>query len=76
MVSKIARVIGLLRKSKDMFPKHVLCPIYNSLNLPQMNYSLPAWGNKCNKIELLQKKIRSINLKTPIAHTEPLLKKI
>ena len=42
-----------------------------------MNYSLLAWGNKCNKIGLLQKKaVRLINLKTPIAHTEPLLKKM
>ena len=45
-----------------------------------MNYSLLAWGNKWNKIELLPKKtkktIRLINLKTPIAHTDPLLKKM
>ena len=55
--SKIARVIGLLRKSKYMFPKHILCSIYNSLILPHMNYSLLALGNKCNKVELLQKKL-------------------
>ena len=75
--SKIARVIGLLRKLKYIFLKHILRSIYNSLILPHMNYSLSAWGNKCNKIELLQKKaVRLINLKTPIAHTEPLLKKM
>ena len=45
--------------------------------MPHINYSLLAWGNKCNKIELLQKKaVRVINLKTPIAHTEPLLTKM
>ena len=53
--SKIARVIGLLRTLKYMFPKHILCSIYNSVILPHMNYSLLAWGNKCNKIELSQK---------------------
>ena len=75
--SKIARVIGLLRKLKYMFPKHILCSIYNSLILPDMNYSLFAWGNKCNIIELVQKKaVRLINLKTPIVHIEPLLKKM
>ena len=51
--SKIERLIGLLRKLKYMFPKYILCSIYNSLILPHMNYSLLAWGNKCNKIELL-----------------------
>ena len=55
--SKIARVIGLLRKLKYLFPKHILCFIYISLILPHINYSLLAWGNKCNKIELLQKKL-------------------
>ena len=75
--SKIARVIGLLRKLKYMFPKHILCSIYNSLILPDMNYSLLARGNKCNIIELVQiKAVRLINLKTPIVHTEPLLKKM
>ena len=54
--SKIAMVIGLLRKLKYMFPKHILCSTYNSLILPHMNYSLLAWGNKCNTIELLQQK--------------------
>ena len=41
-----------------------------------MHYALLAWGTKCHKIELLQKKaLRIIFSKSPIAHTEPLLKK-
>ena len=72
---KIARVIGLLRKLKYTLPTQVLQSIYNSLILPHMHYALLAWGTQCNKIELLQKKaLRVIFSKSPIAHTEPLLK--
>ena len=40
-----------------------------------MHYALLAWGTQCHKIELLQKKaLRVIFSKSPIAHTEPLLK--
>ena len=73
---KVARVIGLLRKLKYTLPIQVLRSIYNSLILPHMHYALLAWGTKCHKIELLQKKaLRIIFFKSPIAHTEPLLKK-
>ena len=49
--------------------------IYNSLILPHFNYSLLAWGCKCQNIETLQKKaIRIVHSKSPIAHTEPILK--
>ena len=49
--------------------------IYNSLILPHLNYSLLAWGTQCPNIELLQKKaVRVVNFKSPVAHTEPILK--
>ena len=67
--SKISRVIGLLHKLKYIFPKDIFCSIYKTLILPHLNYSLLTWGNKCSKIELLQKKaIRLVNFKTPITH--------
>ena len=45
--------------------------------MPHLNYSLLACGNKCSKIELLQKKaVRLVNFKTPIAHTQPLFKQL
>ena len=51
--------------------------IYNLLILPHFNYSLLAWGSKCHKIEILQKKaVRVVQFKSPIAHTEPILKKM
>ena len=65
-----------LRKLKYTLPIQVLRSIYNSLILPHMHYALLAWGTRCHKIELLQKKaLRIIFSKSPIAHTEPLLKK-
>ena len=44
-------------------------------NDSHMNYSLLAWGANCHSIELLQKRaVRVINFKSPLAHTEPILK--
>ena len=49
--------------------------IYKSLILPHFNYSLLAWGCKCQNIEFLQKKaIRIVHFKSPIAHTKSILK--
>ena len=49
--------------------------IYNSLILPHINYCLSAWGSNCHSVELLQKKaVRVVNFKSPVAHTEPILK--
>ena len=78
MVStKISRVIGLLRNLKYMFPSYILHTIYNYFILPYFNYSLLAWGTKCEKIELLQKKAVSVvHSKSPIAHTNLLFRKI
>ena len=40
-----------------------------------MNYSLLAWGANCHSIELLQKKAVGVKyFKSPLAHTEPILK--
>ena len=49
--------------------------IYNSLILPHINYCLLAWSSNCHSVELLQKKaVRVVNFKSPVAHTEPILK--
>ena len=42
-----------------------------------MSYSLLAWGTQCNKIEWLQKKaVGVLFFKSPIAHTEPIFKRM
>ena len=78
MVStKISTVIGLLWKLNYIFPSYILHTIYNSLILPHINYSFLPWGTKCQKIELLQKKaVRVVHSKSPIAHTNPLFRKM
>ena len=50
--TKVSRVIGLLHKLKYMFPSYILRMIYNSFILPHFNYSLKAWGCKCQNIEI------------------------
>ena len=75
IAAKISRVTGVLHKLKYIFPAYLLRMIYNSLILPHLNYSLLAWGIQCPNIELLQKKaVRVVNFKSPVAHTEPILK--
>ena len=75
--TKISRVIGLLYKSKYIFPKQVLHSIYNSLIIPHLNYSLLAWGRKSHKIDQQQKNaIKVLYSKSPIANTEPLFIKM
>ena len=73
--TKISRVIGLLHKLKYIFPAYLLRMIYNSLILPHINYCLLACCSNCHSVELLQKKtVRVLNFKSPVAHTEPILK--
>ena len=73
--TKVSRVLGLLHKLKYAFPSYILRMIYNSLCFPHFNYSLLAWSCKCQNIEILQKRaIRIEYFKSPIAHTEPILK--
>ena len=45
--------------------------------MPHLNYMLLAWGTKCHKIELLQKRaVRLVYFKAPVAHTKSLFKRI
>ena len=57
---KIARVIGILRKLKRIFPRHILCLIYSSLIHPHLLYGLNQWGFKHKRITVLQKKTARI----------------
>ncbi len=51
--------------------------LYNSLVLSHLNFSILAWGYKCNRIIKLQKKAIRILCKSKFnAHTEPLFKNL
>ena len=71
--NKISRVIGVLFRLKDVFPKEILLTLYNTLISSYINYGLLVWGTECAQIEGLQKKaIRLITNSSYIAHTTPL----
>ena len=73
--NKVCRIIGLLHKFKYFIPSYILIMIYNSLPLPHINYSLLAWGSKNKMGKKIQKKaIRVVKFKSPIAHSETILK--
>ena len=75
--AQIARITRLMRKLKYVFPKHILHSIYNLLIMSHLNYMLLAWGTKCHKIKLLQKRaVRLLYFKSPIAHTKPLFNRM
>ena len=77
VANEVSRIIGLLHKLKYFFLSYILIMIYNSLILPHFNYSLLAWGSKCHKIKISQERaISVVKFKSPIADTEPILKKI
>ena len=71
--NKISRVIGVLFRLKDVFPKEILLTLYNTLISSYINSGLLVWGTECAQIEGLQKKaIRLITNSSYIAHTTPL----
>ena len=66
VANKVSRIFRILHKYY-FFPSYILVMIYNSLILPHFNYFLLAWGSKCHKIEILQKRaMRVVKFKSPI----------
>ena len=56
---KISKVIGIMYRLKDIYPKNILLTLYNSLIVPYLNYCIFTWGSKIvngHKIHILQKK--------------------
>ena len=75
---KIARVIGIMYRLKDIYPHKILLMIYNTLIVTHFNYCLLTWGSTIedgHQIHLLQKKaLRIITNDEYRAHTEPICK--
>ena len=75
--SKISKQIGIINKLKHILPGNVLRMLYCSLILPQLTYSILAWGFDIGRIEKLQKRaVRVITCSKYNAHTEPIFKKL
>ena len=77
IASKISRSIGILNRLKRQLPMGIKITLYNTLILPHLNYGILLWGDKCERLEKLQKKaIRIITVNKYNAHTEPLFKSL
>ena len=76
----ISRVIGIMYRLKDIYPKIILLTLYNSIIVPHLNYCILTWGSKIvngHKIHYLQKKTsRIITDSDHIAHSEPICKEL
>ena len=71
--NKISKVVGILYRLNNIFPKYILQTLYNSLIMSYINYGLLLWGVESHRIEPLQKKaIRLITNSNYSAHTTPL----
>ena len=77
---KISKVIGIMYRLKDIYPKYILLTLYNILIVPHLNYCILTWGSKIvngYKIHILQKKaLRIIPDSDYIAHSEPICKEL
>ena len=71
---KISKTLGVLNKTRDVFPPNIRLMLYNSLILPYINYGITSWhccpAYNRNKIAMLQRKaIRLIRNLGPRANT-------
>ena len=75
VTGKLSKINGILNRLKYIYPAQVLLTIYKSLFVPHINYGSLVWGQNCDSVCKLQKKvIRTITHSNYIAHSEPLLK--
>ena len=75
ITGKLSEINGIFNRLKYIYPTQVLLTIYKSLLVPHINYGSLVWGQNCDSVCMLQKKvIRTITHSNYIAHSEPLLK--
>ena len=73
---KMVKVIGVMRRIKNIVSSSILLKIYSSLILSHLHYGILCWGFSRNKLFRFQKKaIRLIAKQKYNAHTDPLFKK-
>ena len=74
---KVARVIGILNKLKQIFLHKIMRTIYNSLIHPHIIYGLYLWGFSPKRLTMLQKKaVRILSLRPYVSHSIPLFKNL
>ena len=75
IAKKISMTLGVLNKTREVFPSNIRLMLYNSLILPYINYGITSWfgcpAYNRNKIAILQRKaIRLIRDLGPRANTD------
>jgi hypothetical protein len=78
---KMNQRIGLLSRLRHFLPEKTLVIVYNSIVLPNLDYSLVLWGytysNHINRLITLQKRaVRVMTFSRFDAHSEPLFEKL
>ena len=79
ITSKISKSVAILRILRDIFPKHILKTLYQTLTYPYFNYCNLVWGtaddaNLLPLIRMQKKCIRIVNRAGYLDHTDPLFK--
>ena len=73
--NKISKSLGIMCKLKRYLPQNILRILYNSLNLPHLQYFVSSWAFNSDGISKLQERaVRIITCSKYNAHTEPLSK--
>ena len=72
---KISKVIEILYRLKNVFPREILKTLYTSLIASYLNYGLLLWGVKSHK-KLREKAIRLVTNSSYFAQTTPLFIKL
>ena len=57
VTAKLSKINGILNRLKYIYPAQVLLTICKSLFVPHINYGYLAWGQNCNSVCKLQKKV-------------------
>ena len=74
---KLYRILGILNRIKYLVPENIKSMIFNSLAMPHLSYGLILWGQKCNKLLKIQKKMVRVIVKQKYnAHCNPIFKKL
>ena len=77
---KISKLIGILYRQRDIYPRAALQNLYNALIIPQFSYCILCWDSVISEnhsLHILQKRaLRLITKCRYISHTEPLCKEL
>ena len=57
VIGKLSKINDILNRLKFIYPAQVLLTIYKSLFVPHINYRSLVWGQNCDSVCKLQKKV-------------------